>query len=45
MPRSALNRFGDRELDRLHLDLAGLDLREIEQVVDERRQVLGRLAR
>ena len=44
MPRSAPNRCADVELDRPHVDLAGLDLGEVEQVVDQLRQRVGRLA-
>ena len=44
MPRSAPNRSGDLERRRADDDLAGLDLGEVEQVVDQLRQVLGRLA-
>ena len=38
MPRSALNSVADVELARPHLDLAGFDLGEIEQVVDQLEQ-------
>ena len=44
MPRSAPNRVADGELDRRDDGLAGLDLGQIEQIVDQLGQVLGRLA-
>ena len=44
MPRSALNRSPTSNSTGSHLDLAGFDLGEIEQIVDQLGQVLGCLA-
>ena len=41
---AALERLAERERGDLELDLPGLDLREVEHVVDQRQEVIARRA-
>ena len=44
MPRRAANRFADVEFDGLDFHLAGFHLGQVQQIVHQFQQILGRLA-